>query len=39
MKQDVNKRNERIYTNRNGNVYTNTYTVYVRIVGKQMILI
>lgn len=25
MKQDVNKRNERIYTNRNGNVYINTY--------------
>lgn len=30
MKRDVNKHNERIYTNRNGNVYTNTYkyTVY-----------
>lgn len=41
MKQDVNKRNERIYTNRNGNVYNNTYkyTVYAYIIGKQMILI
>lgn len=41
MKRDVNKHNERIYTNRNGNVCTNTYKymVYEYIIGKRTILI